>query len=234
MHVHFIQHVAFERPGYIQEWAEWNGFEVSFTHLYEGGVLPDIEKVDLLVVMGGPMGVDDNDTFLWLDKEREFIKACIEGGKFVLGICLGAQLIASVLGARVYASGVQEIGWYPIELTSEGNELWGGFDPDGRWNVLHWHGDTFELPEGACLLASSEAIKHQAFSYGDKVLALQFHLEATPSTLSSMINKLGAELEALQEQEWVMSGKEMVQPEIFFHDSNAMLEAILDRFVGNE
>ncbi len=233
MKINCLLHVDFETPGYIVDWAEWNDFEVSYTRVYDNDRFPELDDFDMLVVMGGPMGVYEYDKFSWLKDEQDFIKKAIGADKYVLGICLGSQLIAEALGAKVFPSGRQEIGWFKLELTEEGKNKWGSFDPENRWVVLHWHGDTFDLPEGAKLLASSEATKHQAYSIGDKVLALQFHLEATPATARGMYNVLKDELEELQGQEYVMPGKEILKREVFFHDTNALLEAILDQFVNN-
>ncbi len=234
MKIHCLMHVDFESPGYILDWAKWNDFEVSYTRLYNGETLPEINAFDMLVVMGGPMGVYDSEKYTWLNNEKEFIKEAIESDKYVLGICLGAQLIAAAMGAKVYPSGIQEIGWYPIELTEKGDKLWGSLDPENRWMVLHWHGDTFDLPEGAQLLASSKVTKNQAFLLGNNVLGLQFHLEATPETTRGMVNILKDELAQMDNQELVMSGKEILKAELFFHDTNTLLEAILDRFIENE
>jgi len=233
MKIHCLLHVDFETPGYIVDWAEWNDFEVSYTHIYNNDPFPELDDFDMLVVMGGPMGVYEYEKYSWLKDEQDFIKKAIDADKYVLGICLGSQLIAAALGAKVYPSGKQEIGWFKIDLTEEGNQRWGSFDPENRWVVLHWHGDTFDLPEGAKLLASSEATKHQAYAIGDKVLALQFHLEATPVTAGGMINIFKDELDALEDQKYVMPGKEILKRELFFHDTNTLLEAILDQFVNN-
>ncbi len=234
MKIHCLLHVDFETPGYIIEWAEWNDFEVTYTHIYNNEVIPALDDFDMLIVMGGPMGVYEYEKYSWLNEEQKLIKNAIDSGKFVLGICLGSQLIAASLGAKVYPSGKQEIGWFKNELTEEGNNRWGSFDPENRWVVLHWHGDTFDLPTGAKLLASSEATKHQAFAIGDKVLALQFHLEATPQTAAGMVKEFKDELEEMEDQKYVMPGNEILKRELYFHDSNALLEAILDQFVGNE
>ncbi len=234
MKIHCLLHVDFESPGYVLDWAEWNDFEVSYTRLYNGESLPEINAFDMLVVMGGPMGVYDSERYTWLNHEKAFIKEAIESDKYVLGICLGAQLIAAAMGAKVYPSGIQEIGWYPIGLTESGDKLWGSLDPENRWMVLHWHGDTFDLPEGAQLLASSKVTKNQAFLLGNKVLGLQFHLEATPVTAGGMVNTLKEELAQMENQELVMSGKEILKAELYFHDANTLLEAILDKFIENE
>jgi GMP synthase (glutamine-hydrolysing) len=130
---------------------------------------------DLLVVLGGPIGVYENDRYPFIDDEVALLTRRLAAGKPTLGICLGSQLMAKALGARVYPSGVKEIGWAPLELTSEGAAscLRHLATP-----VLHWHGDTFDLPVGAVRLASTPACRNQAFSVGRHALGLQFHAEA--------------------------------------------------------
>jgi GMP synthase-like glutamine amidotransferase len=177
MRIHFIQHVPFEPPGFLLEWAKGRGADISFTHFYlPDATLPDTLP-DMLVVMGGPMGV--YDALPWLADEKAYIHRAVDAGKKVLGICLGAQLIAHVLGAKVYPHTEKEIGWWPVNLTNEGEEhsLISHF-PEVL-TVLHWHGDTFDLPENTTLLATSAACRHQAFiNNKGNAIGLQFHLEA--------------------------------------------------------
>ena len=178
MRAHIFQHLAFEGPGNIQPWLVKAGYQITFTVFSEKPELPAIDDIDFLVIMGGSMSVNDEDRFPWLVKEKKFIRDFIATGKPVLGICLGAQLIANSLGARVYPNKTKEIGWFPIQILQSSNPpILQSLTP------LHWHGDTFDLPEGALLLASSEATRHQAFQYGEKVLAIQFHPEADRQTL---------------------------------------------------
>lgn len=154
--------------------------------------MPGIEEVDFLVVMGGPMSVNDEQQFPWLSKEKAFIREFIATGRPVLGICLGAQLIAAALGARVYANREKEIGWFPIR----GVNLSGGnnhrFPP--QCDVFQWHGETFDLPPGAVRLAESAACKNQAFQLGESVIGLQFHLETTPRSARDLVTHCGDEL----------------------------------------
>jgi GMP synthase-like glutamine amidotransferase len=158
----------------------------------ENPVLPDIRDIDFLVIMGGSMSVNDEDKFPWLISEKQFIREFIATGKPVLGICLGAQLIASSLGAKVYPNTQKEIGWFPVRGITDLPQS--SFHFPASFITLHWHGDTFDLPEGAVLLASSEATKHQAFQYGKKVLAIQFHPEADRKTLEDFCNHFKKEL----------------------------------------
>jgi GMP synthase (glutamine-hydrolysing) len=142
---------------------------------------------ELLVVLGGPIGVYETDSYPFIAHELNLIRHRIERGLATLGICLGAQLIAAAAGARVYPSGVKEIGWGPVTLTPAGHESCLRQLASSNYTVLHWHGDTFDLPRGATLLASTAQVKHQAFALGSKVLALQFHAEADPRFIESWL-----------------------------------------------
>jgi GMP synthase-like glutamine amidotransferase len=182
MNIHWLQHVEFEGLGCIAPWLIENGHDVTCTRLWAGDELPPPAMVDGLIVMGGPMGVSDEAIYPWLAAEKTFIKAVIDQNKPVLGICLGAQLIANVLGSNVWKNDHKEIGFFPILGTPE-HEI---SKPWKTLRVFHWHGDTFGIPDGAVRLASSEATANQAFLYKDKVLALQFHLETTEESLLSL------------------------------------------------
>jgi len=174
-----IMHVPFEGLGCIEQWITKNNHSVTYIRLYEKHELPDMNAIDWLIVMGGPMGVYDEAIYPWLSEEKTFIKQAIEAGKTVLGICLGSQLIAEVLGAKVYPNKQKEIGWFDVALSERAktDSLFAGFED--KFPVFHWHGDTFDLPEGSKHLISSEVCKNQAFLYNDKVLGLQFHFEVT-------------------------------------------------------
>lgn len=194
LHIHFFQHVAFEDPAYIETWCKENRHQTSFTKWFESGSLPPIADIDWLVIMGGPMGVYDNEQYPWLDAEKNFIQQCINEGKIVIGICLGAQLIAAALGASVYPNNQKEIGWFPLELTEDGKQSYWFKGLPETFTVLHWHGDTFDLPAGARLLAQTSVCRNQAFSYQHNVLGLQFHFESTEKSLQQMIGHCGHEL----------------------------------------
>jgi GMP synthase-like glutamine amidotransferase len=188
MRVHVLRHVEFEGPAMIAEWAAERGHSLSESMASDGD-LPATGDVDLLVVMGGPMAADDLEGNPWLEPEIACIRDAIDGGRLVLGICLGAQLIAAAAGGSVRRNAYREIGWYPVRRTaaSARDPLFAAF-PDVLV-VGHWHGDTFELPDGIEPLLSSDACANQAFSLADgRVVGLQFHLEWTVEALESLVD----------------------------------------------
>jgi GMP synthase-like glutamine amidotransferase len=192
MRAHYLQHVPFEGLGSIGSWLEAAGAEVTATRFYEDAALPPLADVDLLVAMGGPMSVNDESQLPWLVAEKRFVREAVERGVPVLGICLGAQLIASALGARVYPNRLKEIGWLPIEAPPVGRE--GLFQLPATLEVFHWHGETFDLPAGSSRLASSAGCKNQAFQLGERVVGLQFHLETTPESARAIVENCRDEL----------------------------------------
>ncbi len=224
MNIHCVQHVPFEGPGSIASWADSGGHRLAITRLYAGQALPRIEEVDLLVVLGGPMSVNDDALHPWLGEEKRYLQQAIARGIPTLGICLGAQLLAAVLGARVFANAQREIGWFPVEATPAAatSPLFALFPP--VLPVFHWHGETFDLPSGATHLARSAACEHQAFSYGDLVLGLQFHLETTPAAVASLISNCHDEL---QPGPYVQRQEELVGSESRFAVLNEHLRPLL-------
>ena len=186
MRIHCLMHVPFEGPYGIGDWAAARGHTLDLTPLYEGGQPPDPAQFDWLVIMGGPMSVGDEAEYPWLVVEKDLIRRAIAAGRTLVGVCLGAQLIAEVLGGRVYRNREKEIGWMPIEWTAagQGSPVTGFLPP--TLTAFHWHGDTFELPAGAVHLARSAACEHQAFLYDGRVLGLQFHLESTPESVAGI------------------------------------------------
>ncbi len=218
MKLHWLQHVPFEGLGIIEEWAAASGFETSRTRLFAGEPLPGIESFDWLVIMGGPMGIRDYKEHPWLVAEKKFIKAAIDADKTVLGICLGAQLIADVLGAKVYPGSQKEIGWFPIQGLNS-------FLPK-TLTAFHWHGDTFEIPEGATRLASSAACKNQGFVYSDRVVALQFHLETTPESMEALIENCADEL---VDTPFIQTAEQMRKGLLNIGNINAVMHKLLDQ-----
>ena len=193
MRAHYLQHVPFEGLGSIEPWLLAVGYDIGHTRFFETVQLPEPDTIDLLIVMGGPMSVNDEADFPWLALEKSFIRQTVTAGKPVLGICLGAQLIASAMGARVYPNPVKEIGWLPIQAEATSGE--DKFQFPTEVEVFHWHGDTFELPAGAVRLAASEACTNQAFQLGSSVLGLQFHLETTIESARAIVAHCRAELQ---------------------------------------
>ncbi|MDR2639476.1 MAG: gamma-glutamyl-gamma-aminobutyrate hydrolase family protein [Helicobacteraceae bacterium] len=187
MRAHILQHIWFEDGGTIAEILLERGIEIKTTRFDSGDMLPPLEGIDLLVIMGGFMSVNDEDKYEWLKPEKALIKQAIASGVKTLGVCLGAQLIACALGAKVYKNKQKEIGWHKITATDN------AFLPPEAL-VFHWHGETFDLPEGAARIASSAACENQAFTFGKNVVALQFHLETTPNNAKLLAENCRDEL----------------------------------------
>lgn len=192
MRAHYLQHVPFEGLGSIAPWLDKAGYQVTRTGFFGTAELPDPQNIDFLIVLGGPMSVNDEDRFPWLTAEKQFIRETIVKGKPVLGICLGAQLIANALGAGVYRNSAKEIGWFPVQGIASGAPSVFKF-PESI-DVFHWHGETFDLPAGAVHLAKSEGCFNQAFQFGNAVIGLQFHLETTPKAARDIVSNCRDEL----------------------------------------
>ena len=229
MRIHVFQHVPFEGPASIGVWANEAGHRITDTRFFADDPLPAFRDFDWLVVMGGPMNIYEDVRHPWLPKERRFIRESIERKKAVLGVCLGAQLIADALGSRVYPNSRKEIGWFPLRRTegAAGSE-WGRWLPYDR-EVFHWHGDTFDLPDGAVHLARSDGCENQAFSFNDTVLALQFHLEMTPDSVKRLIENCGDEI---VEGRCIQPPEAMLLDDARFERANACMSRLLDRFAG--
>ena len=174
-----IRHVAFEDLGSFAPVLAERGYAIRYLEAgYDDLATLDPLADDLLVMLGGPIGVYEQDAYPFLGDELQLLQARLQAGRSTIGICLGCQLIAHALGSRVYPGGTKEIGWKPLTLTDAGRAGPLAAFAD-QTPVLHWHGDTFDLPAGATLLASSDRYPHQAFSWERHALALQFHIETT-------------------------------------------------------
>jgi GMP synthase-like glutamine amidotransferase len=226
MHIHYLQHVDFEGPGYIEQWAMDKGFHISSTRLYDNEPLPDLESIDLLIIMGGPMGVYDDDQYPWLISEKAYIQHAIEIGKRVLGICLGAQLLAHVLGAKVAKAPQTEIGWFPV--THDNNHPLLTELPESV-TAFHWHRDMFDIPNGAVPIFKSEGCPNQGFIYRDKVVGFQFHFETTPESLSAML--ASDDVDAYQET-FVQSSTAIRKNAELCQQLNTYLATILTRLIS--
>ncbi|GAB6390893.1 MAG: glutamine amidotransferase class-I [Treponematales bacterium] len=201
MRIHYIQHAPFETPGMILDWAAENGHAVRGTFTCSAdraeAAFPRLGDFDWLVVMGGAMNVYEDAAYPWLAEERAFLKEAAETGKTIVGLCLGAQLLAAALGGRVTKNAEKEIGWFPVTLTAEARRLPHFARMPEKPLVFQWHGDTFsELPPGAALLAGGEVCRNQAFRWGERVFAFQFHWENTRETIAEFIRNGGGELAA--------------------------------------
>ena len=229
MRVAILQHVPFEGPAGIAPWLEARGARLQTTRLWAGDEPPAPESVDMVVAMGGPMSVNDERELPWLVGEKRCVAAAVRRGVPVLGMCLGAQLIASALGARVYPHRHKEIGWYPVTPTPAGGmSRWFQFAREGPFPAFHWHGDTFDLPPGSLHLARSMACENQAFSYGEHVLALQFHVDSTSESIDQLILNCP---EDLRPGPYVQSAEELRNPSPgTFGRLTVSLSSILEAF----
>lgn len=226
MKVHYLQHVPFEGLASIEPWAKSKDHALSATRFYNNEPLPKVEDIDSLVIMGGPMNIYEESKYPWLAQEKKFVEQAIEKEKIILGICLGSQLIADVLGAKVFQNPYKEIGWFPIELTSEAQTSQVFNVLPKQLTVFHWHGDTFELPSGATRMARSEGCENQAFIYGERVVALQFHLESTKGSVQKIIENC---VDELVEGRYIQKPEEMLSREDNFRQINEAMHGILER-----
>lgn len=227
MHVHVLQHVPFEGLGSMESWLSQKSAHVTYTRFFEPALLPALADIDFVIVMGGPMSVNDEKQLPWLREEKRFIAEAMACGKAVLGICLGAQLIANAQGARVVPSPEKEIGWFPVYAESSAPGI---FVFPASTEVFHWHGETFDLPVGAVHLAHSAACRNQAFQIGVRVIGLQFHLETTPQSAEAIIGNCANEL--FPPQRYIQSEATLrARPAADYAEINTLMVCILDYLV---
>ncbi|MCF8381013.1 MAG: type 1 glutamine amidotransferase [Bacteroidales bacterium] len=223
MRVSILKHVHFENPGYYLDYFDRKGFKVLIHNLYEGD-MPDL-NADLILVLGGPMNIYEESEYPFLESEKKYLKNAIREGKKIIGVCLGSQLIADVLGSETYKNAHKEIGWFPIQKSTS-NKF--NFLPD-IFTAFHWHGDTFDLPDGAEVLFNSKATKNQAFLFGCDVLAMQFHLEMDEKIIRDLLHYCRADID---NSLFVMSEKDIIS-QCYEHSSlnKEILWNLLDHFL---
>jgi len=226
MRIHSLQHVAFEDLANIELWAKEKGHETSRTLLFQAEPLPSLAQVDWLIILGGPMNIYEDDKYPWLVQEKQFIAEAIAQQKIVLGICLGAQLIADALGAKVSKNQHKEIGWFPVSLTPEFSSSYVFKGWPRRFMAFHWHGDTFGVPPGALRVAESEGCANQAFEYKDRVVGLQFHLESSYSSIQRLIQNCRDEI---TEGPYIQRPEEMLGQQENLSEIHQQMKLLLDR-----
>lgn len=228
MRIFSIHHVPFEGLGAIGPEIRRLGHAATPVRLYAGEPLPDPARPQALIVMGGPMGVDDEADFPWLAPEKRFLDAILERGIPVLGVCLGAQLLAQALGATVRKNPHTEIGWFPIWRDPQATRSPIGACLPEEMTVFHWHGDTFDIPGGARRLCSSQACPNQGFVLDERVVGLQFHLETTPQVAQELVELCA---DRLVPAPFVQTAEQILFPEAPYAENEAVLGRILAQWL---
>lgn len=226
MRILCLQHVPFETPAAIADWAVARRHRIDTLLMHDGIDLPRLRDIDMLVLMGGPMSVHDSNTLAWLADEKQYLRRALALDKRVLGVCLGAQLIAEALGGTVTRNRYREIGWFPMRRAANLPAHLAGLLP-ASLNGFHWHGETFSIPPGATRLASSAACENQAFAWQDRVLGLQCHLEVTPADAVGLGDACAAEL---VDAPYVQDAATMLAQPQRFAAANVALTRMLDNF----
>lgn len=224
MRIHCILHESFEGLGCINDWIIAKKHSFTITHTYLNETFPDVNAFDLLIIMGGTASVYEMDKHQWLKEEKKFISRAVKKDCKILGICFGAQLLADVLGAKVYKGPYKEIGWFPVSFNkTDLSQL--HFLPE-IMDVFHWHGDTFDIPVGAVRMGSSEAIPNQGFVFGKNIISLQFHLEMNSQQIQTMLKSGASELK--ENAKYIQSVEQILSNNDFFADNNRLMYSILD------
>lgn len=223
-----LSHIDFEGPGYIAEWAAQKKIPIGYTRVYADNPFPEPKEDELVLIMGGPMSVYDYHIHPRMEEEVEWVRGIIRKGHRVLGICLGAQIMAAALEAEVLPGPEKEIGWFQLEfLPAIGDfRIWP--EHPGTKTVFHWHGDTFATPEGAIRIAGSEAFKNQGFIYGNRVVALQFHLEMTEKAVKDLVDNCRNEL---TDGPHVQSEKEILSNRKHFEGNHQLMAGLMEWMV---
>ncbi|WP_406658070.1 type 1 glutamine amidotransferase [Methanolobus sp. ZRKC2] len=227
MRIHCLQHLEFETLGNINQWVCGRGHTLSRSLPYASTLFPQLDDLDLLIIMGGLMSVYEEDSYPWLKLEKKFVKKCLNEGKAVLGICFGAQMLAEILGSRVSRNEYKEIGWHKVK-TIDGNgkfALSSGFPEE--FTALQWHGDTFALPENTVRLFESEACREQGFIFRDNVLAVQFHPEVDERCIQDLVENCRSDLVYGR---YIQNENDIVDRPDFIEGSASLMFYILDWF----
>ncbi len=228
LRVHVFQHVHYEGLGSMETFFKDIGADITYTEFFAGGKAPAPHAFDLLLVMGGPMGVYDEAEFPWIKEEKQALKAALNAQKPVIGICLGSQLMAEVLGGKVTKNAHREIGWFPVERISNPRVSWVSECFPERFTTFHWHGDTFSIPSGASALFKSEGCANQGFVWGEKVVGLQFHPEITPAVAATWVETGASEM---QPGPYVQAADQIMgNPEVF-ETNNGWIAALCRRLI---
>ena len=230
MRVHFLQHVPYESLGSLQDWLQQGEHRITATRLYAGDSLPRPDSLDLLIVMGGPMGIHDEADYPWLIAEKRFLDAVLATPARVLGVCLGAQLLADRLGAAVRPNPEKEIGWFPVRRSPDAAASPLADALPEAFTAFHWHGDTFELPAGAVHLGSSEACANQGFLHADRVLGLQYHLEMTEAGARDLVD---CHREQLGSGPFSQTETQLLAKTGRFAAANRRMQALMNAFIGD-
>jgi GMP synthase-like glutamine amidotransferase len=207
MSVLICKNIETEGPGTIEDFLNEKNITYTILELTKTAYIPDLADFDTLLMMGGPMSVNEDDLYPYIKKEEELVRDFIAQDKRVLGVCLGAQIMAKALGSKVYKGAEKEIGWYDIDITEgglrdkriallathpESGDIW------KKFKVFHWHGETFDIPNSAVRLASSALYPNQAFRYGQNAYAFQFHIEVQKAMIYEWLKNETVDLEKIK------------------------------------
>jgi len=233
MRVHYLQHIHFEDLGSMAVYFKAKNAQITNTQVYQNTEFPSLDDFDVLIIMGGPMGVYQEDEHPWLVAEKQFIRSAIDAKKVVMGFCLGAQLIAEVCGGEVTQNKQKEIGWFMISPVKHDNKTI--LDDIFSESLLayHWHGDTFSLPPKAQHLTRSSACENQAFVIDDHVFGFQFHLEMTPKGTRDLVKHCADELPILEQSKFVQTPEQLIGTMEQFIEINETMHKILDNIVNH-
>ena len=224
MKIHILQHAYFETPGFIDDWAISKGHTLTYTNFDMAFTIPFPTNIDLLIIMGGPMSINDEDKYSWLREEKDYISDMIDKRKKVLGICLGSQLIADAMGEKVYKNTEKEIGWFDVSKNQSTDSPLFDVLPD-KFTAFHWHGDTYDVPRGCDKLFTSDATANQAFSFKNRVFALQFHLEIKPENIDLMFENCRSDI---SEGDFVQSEESIIADKSHFEKNKDLIFKIMD------